>query len=60
MNASRYSLALRLQLQQMKDDLNARPASGWDRVNALSRLDHCYLCIEQIDVNTAGRGDTRV
>jgi len=28
MNASRYSLALRLQLQQMKDDLNARPASA--------------------------------
>jgi aspartyl-tRNA(Asn)/glutamyl-tRNA(Gln) amidotransferase subunit A len=28
MNASRYSLALRLQLQQMKDDLNSRPASA--------------------------------
>jgi aspartyl-tRNA(Asn)/glutamyl-tRNA(Gln) amidotransferase subunit A len=28
MNASRYSLALRLQLQSMKDDLNARPASA--------------------------------
>ena len=28
MNASRYSLALHLQLQEMKDDLNARPASA--------------------------------
>jgi aspartyl-tRNA(Asn)/glutamyl-tRNA(Gln) amidotransferase subunit A len=28
MNASRYSLSLRLQLQQMKDDLNSRPASA--------------------------------